>query len=289
MLVSRGGGSSSRQMRIGRIDVVHGCEARAVEVELPGGNAGGAVLVGGTVRRKTGPWTPAVHDLLAYLAAQGFEGAPRPLGFDDQGREILTYLPGDTVGNSRPWPEWTRSDRALLEAGAWLRRYHDVVRNYRPPANAVWRLSTRTWQPGDVIAHNDAAPYNAVWAGHDDDGLVGFIDWDFAAPQPAIWDLAYLIFSWVPLHARRVVASEGFTDFASRPRRLRALLDAYEWTGTVDEALDAVATRVAAHIADVQEMATTDSLFRRLINEGTIDNLKLAMTEMAADRHGLIS
>ncbi|WP_197700840.1 hypothetical protein [Micromonospora purpureochromogenes] len=38
------------------------------EQRLVGGNVGGAVLVGDTVRRPTGPWTPAVHDLLDYLA-----------------------------------------------------------------------------------------------------------------------------------------------------------------------------------------------------------------------------
>ena len=74
------------------------------EQPLPGGNAGGAVLAGGTVRRPAGPWTPAVHALLRHLEARGFAGAPRVLGLDEQGREILTYLPGETVGTARPWP-----------------------------------------------------------------------------------------------------------------------------------------------------------------------------------------
>ncbi len=59
-----------------------------------------------------------------------------------------------------------------------------------------------TMAPGDVIGHNDTAPYNAVWepttAGHDlsrvdargsgwsGGQLVGFIDWDFAAPCPPL-------------------------------------------------------------------------------------------------------
>jgi hypothetical protein len=37
------------------------------EVVLAGGNVGGAVRVGSSVRRVTGPWTPAVHALLAHL------------------------------------------------------------------------------------------------------------------------------------------------------------------------------------------------------------------------------
>jgi hypothetical protein len=42
-----------------------------VEIRLDGGNAGGAVRVGDTVRRTAGPWTPAVHALLAHLAGKG--------------------------------------------------------------------------------------------------------------------------------------------------------------------------------------------------------------------------
>ena len=51
--------------------------------------------VGDTMRRSTGPWTPAVHALLRHLEAVGFEGAPRVLGSDDQGREVLTFIEGD--------------------------------------------------------------------------------------------------------------------------------------------------------------------------------------------------
>ena len=63
---------------------------------LPGGNAGGAVRVGATVRRPTGPWTPSVHALLNYLEARQFPGAPRALGVDEHGREVLSFLPGET-------------------------------------------------------------------------------------------------------------------------------------------------------------------------------------------------
>jgi hypothetical protein len=46
--------------------------------------------------------TSTVHALLRHLEDVGFDGAPRALGFDDQGREMLSYLPGDTVGNQLP-------------------------------------------------------------------------------------------------------------------------------------------------------------------------------------------
>ncbi|MBO0835590.1 MAG: aminoglycoside phosphotransferase family protein, partial [Actinobacteria bacterium] len=62
---------------------------------LPGGNVTrGVVRVGDTVRRPTGPWTASVQDLLLHLKSAGFQGAPEPLGFDDQGREVLRFVAG---------------------------------------------------------------------------------------------------------------------------------------------------------------------------------------------------
>jgi len=86
-----------------------------VEIRLDGGNAGAAVRVGNTVRRATGPWTPAVHALLADLAGKGFAGSPRPLGLDSQGREVLTFLAGETVGSTLPWPQWVHADETLIQ------------------------------------------------------------------------------------------------------------------------------------------------------------------------------
>jgi hypothetical protein len=68
---------------------------------LPGGTlTGGVVRVGDTVRRPAGPWTPAVQALLRHLHDAGFPGGPRPLGLDERGREVLTFVPG-----TRHWAE----------------------------------------------------------------------------------------------------------------------------------------------------------------------------------------
>src|SRR4028119_642084 len=81
-------------------------------LRVAGGVDGGADLVDGAFRRASGPWTPSVHLLLSHLFHAGFVGAPRPLGWDREGREILTLLEGQTVGLARPWPEWVHSDLA---------------------------------------------------------------------------------------------------------------------------------------------------------------------------------
>lgn len=65
------------------------------EIPLQGGDVtDGVVRVGDTVRRPASTSTPAVHALLRHLEARGFGGAPRVVGMDGLGREILTYLPG---------------------------------------------------------------------------------------------------------------------------------------------------------------------------------------------------
>ncbi|PPK92455.1 hypothetical protein CLV92_11456 [Kineococcus xinjiangensis] len=267
------------------------------EQRLVGGNDEGAVAVGATVRRHTGAWTPAVHALLRHLEAKRLDGVPRVLGIDEQGREVLTFLPGDTIGTQRPWPAWAHADETLVQVGGWLRRYHEAVADFVPPEGACWRTSLRPWRPGEVIGHNDAGPYNAVWqptpqTQSSEAGpqapvgvFAGFVDWDFAGPCSRAWDLAFVAFSWVPLHARAVVTAEGFTDFADRPRRLRLFLDAYGWTGGVAEVLDAVQERVSDHARTLRALAACgDPLFARLVDAGVIDRLEQALTELHDDR-----
>jgi hypothetical protein len=249
-----------------------------VEERLPGGHAGGAVRVGDTVRRPAGPWTPAVHALLAHLAGRGFDGSPQPLGIDSQGREILSFLDGETVGDALPWPGWVHADDTLVQVARWLRGYHEAIAGFAAPAGAIWRLGGQ-WRPGLIIGHNDAAPYNAVWR---DGTLAGFIDWDMAGPVSAEWDLAFAAFSWVPLHARHVVAAEGFTDLPGRPRRLRLFLAEYGYQGPVSGFLPVVRARVRAHANGIRRLAAGgDPLFMRLVASGVVDNLDIALAELA--------
>lgn len=87
------------------------------EETLAGGNTVGAVRSGEVVHKRASPWTPTVHALLRYLEDAGFEGAPRALGFDGRGREMVSYLPGDTAAGRFPWPGWTFTDTLLPVAG----------------------------------------------------------------------------------------------------------------------------------------------------------------------------
>src|SRR5688572_13902241 len=98
------------------------------EIPLAGGNSATVVRVGDTVRRTQNPNSPAIHALLRHLEAQGFAGAPRLLGIDAQGREVLSFLPGTVSIGPDTW-----SDAAAHAAGLLLRDYHAAVRSFVPP------------------------------------------------------------------------------------------------------------------------------------------------------------
>src|SRR6478672_10680180 len=87
------------------------------------------VRVGDTVHRPTNWWTPAVHELLNYLESAGFKYSPRVLGFDDKGREVLTYMKGES--GKEGWFK-IHSDTGLSNYAKLLREYHDAVADYRP-------------------------------------------------------------------------------------------------------------------------------------------------------------
>jgi hypothetical protein len=249
------------------------------EERLEGGYADGAVRVGDTVRRLAGPWTPAVHALLAHLADKGFTGAPRPLGLDEQGREVLTFLEGETIGRRKPRPAWVHAEDTLDQVARWMRACHQAAADFVPPPGAAWR-GGGTWSPGLIIVHNDATPHNAAWQ---QGMLTGFFDWDFAGPATPEWDLALAAFTWVPLHAQWFAAAEGFTDFAARPRRLDRFLSTYGCPGTAREFLDVVQTRVKAHADGIRDGAAAgDEASGRLLRQGVPDAVDQAIAELAS-------
>lgn len=145
----------------------HSYTAAMSDAELPlsGGQMTSVVRVGDTVRRGTEPWTPAVHSLLRHLAAVGFDGAPRPLGFDAVGREMLTYLDGEAgfFSPTKPVPPDLWSDRVLTEAAMLLRRYHDATVGFVLPAGITWHGGQTSPAPPEVVCHNDFAPYNCIF------------------------------------------------------------------------------------------------------------------------------
>jgi aminoglycoside phosphotransferase (APT) family kinase protein len=182
-----------------------------------GGNLNAAVRVGDTVRRRAGPWTPAVHALLRYLESVDFP-APRVRGMDEDGREILGFIEGEAhSGTFEALPDRIMADPQLIASAQLLRRYHDVVAGFHPSADARWRLVAPT--AAEVICHNDWSPWNALLR----KGRFALtLDWDLAGPGTRLWDVANAAYSWAPL-----AADGGRHKIEDQARRLGLFVDAY--------------------------------------------------------------
>jgi mutator protein MutT len=214
---------------------------------MAGGNVGGTVRVGRTVRRATGPWTPAVHALLAHLASAGIAEAPRLLGADSQGREALAFLPGEVRAQDAsdlPPPD----DELLVDAMSLLRRYHDAVASFWHPG--PWRNEPGSAKPavGQIICHHDFAPYNvSVSTSVDGPRVVGVFDWDMCGPGTPLQDLAFAAWNWVPMW-RELPAETA----AARLRRMADAYAAHSGGPTALAILAAVAPRIERSIAVIK-------------------------------------
>jgi Phosphotransferase enzyme family len=173
--------------------------ADAEEEPLLGGltNTGLTTRVGDTVRRPLRPTSLATKAVLDHLELVGFEGAPRYLGVDDSGREVLTYIEGRAP--VEPHPEWALTDAALVSVADLLRGYHEAVASFDPGPHDWPQAVPRAFNEG-LISHNDPNLDNVVFDG---ERAIALIDFDLASPGSAAWDLACCARLWAPLREPR--------------------------------------------------------------------------------------
>lgn len=209
------------------------------ETALVGGdvNVGdrAVVRIGDTVRRPTGPHTDAVDALLRHFETVGFDGAPRPLGRDARGRQMLSFVDGEPGLSPVPG-----GDDVVRELGQLLRRMHDAQEGFVAPADTLWHAFPLAPPGGDVICHHDLFPPNVIFReGHP----TALIDWDLAAPSPRLYDVASAANFWAPLaHDER--ARQFGLPVDRKGMRLRLLCDGYGLRSSDRlELLDVVAHR----------------------------------------------
>lgn len=199
------------------------------------------------VHRPAHYWTGSVHGLLRYLESVGFTYAPRVLGFDEQGREMLSFIEGES--GAKGW-EKILSDEGLSKYAKLLRRYHDAVAGYVPAADSEWAYGHNQLEPGEIICHGDFGPWNIVWRG---DEPVGIIDWDMARPAKPEFDILYALEYAVPFDTdEKAVEWNHFTEAPDRKHRIAVFLDAYG-AGPIPD----IAAKVAAMQREVNTGAKT--------------------------------
>ena len=140
--------------------------------------------------------------LLQALEQQDFAGAPRFLGFDQQGRETLSFLPGDVPRDIGHF-----DDVQLAAAASLLRSFHD----------ATVGLADVLRDRAEVMCHNDWGPTNTVFR---DGTPSALIDFDAISPGFRLWDLGYSAFLWLDLGNADYTADEQI-------RRLAVFADGY--------------------------------------------------------------
>ena len=202
------------------------------EFPLLGGAVSGVVRIGDTVHRRPGHRRPGhrrpgiragfVHELLGFFERAGWPGAPRFVGFDAQGREVMSFIEGHVA-----WRASVTGEASLVRVAELVREFHDLTAG-SPLAGDE-----------EVVCHNDLAPKNTVYrddvpgddgagadgAGADGAGLrpVAFIDWDLAAPGRRIHDVAHVCWQYLGL-------GPGAEAGAAR-RGIQLICDAYRLDG----------------------------------------------------------
>jgi hypothetical protein len=233
---------------------------------LPGGtaNRGLVIRVGDSVVRPAAPCRRATHALLAHLSAVGFDGAPRVLAATAT-TEMLTYIDGDAAVS--PLPVETLTDAALVSVAGLLSRYHQAVASFDPAGYRWPRPIPARFRTG-LVSHNDAHPANLVFR---DGRAVALIDFDWAGPGSAAWDVAAAARYWAPLQddqdiadCRQGRALERFRMFvhatgmtrAERRQVAEAVVANHDWTyAIVTEAAAAGHEGFADHWRSVAEPA----------------------------------
>lgn len=188
---------------------------------LQGGRENKIALIDEHIHRPSGFWSKSVHALLNHVRQKGFLAVPKPLGFDEDGNEVLTFLSGE-VGNY-PLSEAASSIEALTSAALLLRSYHEMTVSFLSEKQGEYSWLLPTQEPAEVICHGDFAPYNVVLNGNK---AVGIIDFDTAHPAPRVWDIAYAVYRWAPL--KNPKNPDSFGNLEAQIQRASLFCDTYD-------------------------------------------------------------
>jgi hypothetical protein len=187
----------------------------------------GLVRIGDTVRRPRSAGADLVEAVLRFLEGVDFEGAPRFLGLDAQGRQTLSFIPGEVAG--RPWPNWIADDARIASVARLVRRLDDAMHPFGlPDGLAHDELPDPPGMPASIagpprfVGHMDITPENVVFV---DGQARALIDFDLARPTDRVGEVCNLLLWWAPLMP--VVDREPAVRDVDAMARAALLVDEY--------------------------------------------------------------
>lgn len=232
---------------------------------LEGGREGKIFKKGDQIIRPANPWSADVHAFLNYLTKENFQYVPKPYGFTEQEEEILSYVPGKAY--NYPLPKMFLQDEVIVQAAQLLYTYHQAGKKYmsRLTNKETWMLPPVS--PEEVMCHGDFAPYNVTII---DGKPEGIIDFDTLHPGPALWDVAYAVYRWVPFTSPK--NPDHYDNLEEQIRKTKVFMDAYHATIKEREQLAAMmAKRLNTLVQFMLDQADGgDEDFERNVEDGHV-------------------
>lgn len=251
----------------------------------------GNVTVVVRIARQDTPWFVDEAHLITQARKVGVPTA-EVLGLEhlDHEGELLSFsiqrfLPGRSLGELMGGLPASDLERLVLDAGEILARVHSVhpeagrgIRHElrlpeEPEVDRIVRIVAETLDPAAAaivergadflrrevatrrvppfsLAQGDFLPKNLLI---DDGTVVGVIDWEFAGPAPAAFDLArWEVSAGAPLHDRSDVLRRGYARVADPEAAAAGLIPAY----AIDWILEMLAWKNPASPTQLQRCTT---------------------------------
>ncbi|MBM7679329.1 thiamine kinase-like enzyme [Gracilibacillus alcaliphilus] len=163
------------------------------------------------------------------------------------------------------------SESSLKKIAKILRHYHDAVSDFT--IDKDWEPIDHTPKPFEVICHNDFALYNIIFQ---QQKPVGVIDFDVAGPGPKAWDIAYTLYTCVPLsrfywaETGEAVYYNSLQDADRTKQRILLFLEAYG-DSTEQDYIGMVIRRLEGLCRTIQRKAQAgDKQFQKMMDEGHV-------------------
>lgn len=172
-----------------------------LELPLAGGDVTECVVrKGSTVRRQMAQHSPMVHAVLQHLESVGFNGSPRFLGIDAQGREVLSFVEGEVA--CKPWPKWVADEERAASVARLVRKLDDAMLTLGLRNDFSRNFEDAPGEPSAIgpaptfLGHRDITPENVIFR---DEQAFALIDFDLVKPSNRIDEVCNMLLWWAPL------------------------------------------------------------------------------------------